>query len=97
MQVTDVVQIFLDMANVRLLPWPAHSPDLSPIETVWCMVAERQAHHHTLVTTVDELGHRVEAPWASVPVHAIQSLFDSMPRHINCQRWLFLVQISQNL
>ncbi|GFV65089.1 DUF4817 domain-containing protein [Trichonephila clavipes] len=34
------------------------------------------------VTTVDELWHRVEASWASVPVQAIQSLFDSMPRRI---------------
>ncbi|GFU30227.1 hypothetical protein TNCV_4447191 [Trichonephila clavipes] len=36
--------------------------------------------HHTPVTTVGELQYRVEAVWSSVPVHAIQSLFDSMPR-----------------
>ncbi|GFW72335.1 hypothetical protein TNCV_703721 [Trichonephila clavipes] len=42
----------------------------------------RLARHHTPVTTVDELWHRVEAALASVPVHAIQSLFDSMPRRI---------------
>ncbi|GFV47628.1 transposable element Tcb1 transposase [Trichonephila clavipes] len=27
------VRTFLDTENVRLLPWPARSPDLSPIET----------------------------------------------------------------
>ncbi|GFV74692.1 hypothetical protein TNCV_1178291 [Trichonephila clavipes] len=47
------------------------------------MVAERLARHHTPVTTVDELWYCVEAAWAFVPVHAIQSLFDSMPRHIS--------------
>ncbi|GFT29134.1 HTH_Tnp_Tc3_2 domain-containing protein [Trichonephila clavipes] len=47
------------------------------------MVAERLARHHTPVTTIDELWYRVEAAWSSVPVHAIQSLFDSMPRHIS--------------
>ncbi|GFT06378.1 hypothetical protein TNCV_1145631 [Trichonephila clavipes] len=29
------------------------------------------------VTTVEEQWYRVEATWASVPVHAIQSLLDS--------------------
>ncbi|GFT27137.1 hypothetical protein TNCV_40071 [Trichonephila clavipes] len=32
---------------------------------------------------VDELWHRVEAAWESVPVHSIQSPFDSMPRRIS--------------
>ncbi|GFW39894.1 probable RNA-directed DNA polymerase from transposon X-element [Trichonephila clavipes] len=32
---------------------------------------------------LDVLWHRVEAAWASVPVHAIQSLFNSMQRRIN--------------
>ncbi|GFT89404.1 hypothetical protein TNCV_4386901 [Trichonephila clavipes] len=42
------------------------------------MVAERLARHHTPVTTVHE--YRVEAAWSSVPVHAIQFLFDPMSR-----------------
>ncbi|GFT03790.1 hypothetical protein TNCV_3608181 [Trichonephila clavipes] len=37
----------------------------------------------TPIATVDELWYRVEAAWASVPVHAIQSQFDSMPRRIS--------------
>ncbi|GFV47331.1 hypothetical protein TNCV_4829871 [Trichonephila clavipes] len=35
-----IVRTFLDAENVRLLPWPAHSPYLSPIENVWFMLAE---------------------------------------------------------
>ncbi|GFY28873.1 hypothetical protein TNCV_4720051 [Trichonephila clavipes] len=37
-------------------------------------------HHQTPVATVDELWHLAEAAWSSVPVHAILSLFDSMPK-----------------
>ncbi|GFW92534.1 hypothetical protein TNCV_518511 [Trichonephila clavipes] len=44
------------------------------------MAVEGLAHHHAPVTTVDELWYRVEAAWSSVPVHAIQCLFDSMTR-----------------
>ncbi|GFW35860.1 hypothetical protein TNCV_1926911 [Trichonephila clavipes] len=47
------------------------------------MVAERLACHHTSVTTVDELWYCVEAAWSSVPVHSVQSLFDSMHRRIS--------------
>ncbi|GFW35647.1 uncharacterized protein TNCV_4434981 [Trichonephila clavipes] len=48
-------------------PLPTPSPDLSPIEKVWFMVAERLARHHTAVAMVDKLWHRVEAEWVSIP------------------------------
>ncbi|GFW31175.1 hypothetical protein TNCV_2577571 [Trichonephila clavipes] len=59
---------FLDTENVQLLPWPALSPDLTPIQNVWSIVSERQAGHHSPVTVVDEWWHRVEAAWAFVSV-----------------------------
>ncbi|GFX20877.1 hypothetical protein TNCV_79321 [Trichonephila clavipes] len=62
---------------------PALSPDFSPRENVWSMVADRLARHYAPVTTVDELLYRVEAAWASVPFHAIQSPFEQMPSHIS--------------
>ncbi|GFU49885.1 transposable element Tcb1 transposase [Trichonephila clavipes] len=81
--VTGIVLTFLHKVNARLFPLPARSPDFSSIKNVLSLVAERLACHHTAVTTVDELWHRVEAARASVPEHSIQSLFDSMPRHIS--------------
>ncbi|GFW89941.1 odorant receptor [Trichonephila clavipes] len=68
---------------IRTLQNLMFQQDLSPIENVWSMVAEIRARYHTPVTLVDELWHRVEAAWASISVHAIQSLFDSMPRRIS--------------
>ncbi|PRD26679.1 UNVERIFIED_CONTAM: hypothetical protein NCL1_37503 [Trichonephila clavipes] len=32
--VAGIVWTFLDTGNVRLLPWPTRSPDLSPVENV---------------------------------------------------------------
>ncbi|GFU64631.1 hypothetical protein TNCV_138801 [Trichonephila clavipes] len=69
--------------NVQLFSLPARSPVLSPTENVWSMVAKRLACHHMAVTTFDELWHRVEAAWFSVPVYAIQSLLNSMSRYIS--------------
>ncbi|GFX96175.1 hypothetical protein TNCV_2290641 [Trichonephila clavipes] len=59
------------------------SPHLSPIEIVWCMVAERLTCHRTPASTIDDLWHCVEAAWASIPIDALKSLFDSMPRCIS--------------
>ncbi|GFW67967.1 transposable element Tc3 transposase [Trichonephila clavipes] len=35
-----IVQRFFVNPQIQLLPWPAHSPDLSPIENMWSMVAQ---------------------------------------------------------
>ncbi|GFU22371.1 hypothetical protein NPIL_213011 [Nephila pilipes] len=71
---------YMSLLPLPLL-WPARSRDLSPIENIQSMVAERLAYHHKPVTTVDELSHRVETAWA-VLLNMATNLLDSMPRHI---------------
>ncbi|GFW46680.1 transposable element Tcb1 transposase [Trichonephila clavipes] len=39
--VARVVQRFFVNHQIELFPWPACSPDLSPIENMWSMVAQR--------------------------------------------------------
>ncbi|GFW24152.1 transposable element Tcb1 transposase [Trichonephila clavipes] len=39
--VARIVQRFFVNHQIELLPWPSRSPDLSPIENIWSMVAER--------------------------------------------------------
>ncbi|GFX01024.1 hypothetical protein TNCV_4579901 [Trichonephila clavipes] len=72
------------MESVRLLFCPArshkvHTKHVHTVENILSMVAKRLTCHHTPVTTVDEPRNSVEAAWESVPVHAIQFLFESMP------------------
>ena len=43
---------FFCAEKIRLLHWPARSPDFSPIESIWPTVANRLARHHTLITIV---------------------------------------------
>ncbi|GFW43751.1 transposable element Tcb2 transposase [Trichonephila clavipes] len=38
--VARIVQRFVVNHQIELLPWPARSPDLSPIENMWSMVAQ---------------------------------------------------------
>ncbi|GFU75638.1 transposable element Tcb1 transposase [Trichonephila clavipes] len=68
--------------QIELLPWPARSPDLSPIENMWPMVAQRLTQITPPAATPDQLWQRVEAAWSAEPQEHIQSLFESMPRRV---------------
>ncbi|GFX72355.1 transposable element Tcb1 transposase [Trichonephila clavipes] len=77
-----IVQKFFVNHQVELLPWPACFPDLSPIENMWSMVAQRLTQITPPAATPDQLWQRVEAAWSDVPREHIQSIFESIPRRV---------------
>ncbi|GFV95282.1 transposable element Tcb1 transposase [Trichonephila clavipes] len=77
-----IVQRFFVNHQIELLPWPARSPDLSPIENMRSMVAQRLTQFTSPAATPDQLWQRVEAAWSAVPQEHIQSLSGSMPRRM---------------
>ncbi|GFX85454.1 transposable element Tcb1 transposase [Trichonephila clavipes] len=80
--VARIFQRFFVNDQIELLPWPSLSPDFSPIENMWSMVAQRLTQITPPAATPDQLWQRVEAAWSAVPQEHIQSLFESMPRHV---------------
>ncbi|GFW47675.1 transposable element Tcb1 transposase [Trichonephila clavipes] len=63
--VARIVQRFF--VKIELLPWPARFPDLSPIENMWSMAAQRLTQIIPPAATPDQLWQRVEAAWSAVP------------------------------
>ncbi len=51
--------------GVTVLDWPANSPDLNPIENLWCIVKRKM--RDTRPNNADELKATVKETWASIP------------------------------
>ncbi|GFX42017.1 transposable element Tcb2 transposase [Trichonephila clavipes] len=61
-----------------VLPWPARSPDLSPIEHVWTRWEGNCSRPET-----GELTAQMQRLWQDLPQGVISDLIESMPRRIS--------------
>ncbi len=66
--------------GVTALDWPANSPDLNPIENLWCIVKRKM--RDTRPNNADELKATVKETWTSIPPQQCHKLITSMPRWI---------------
>ncbi|GFU99610.1 transposable element Tcb2 transposase [Trichonephila clavipes] len=64
--------------NRRTLPWPARSPDLSPVEHVWDLLKRQMPSCHS----VHDLELAVQDLWAHLPQENIRCLINSMPDRV---------------
>jgi hypothetical protein len=68
--------------KIKVLDWPAQSPDLNPIEHLWDHVKRQLNAYETYPTGMHELLCRVEAEWAKIPSEVTEKLVLSMPNRI---------------
>ncbi|GFY26619.1 transposable element Tc1 transposase [Trichonephila clavipes] len=71
-----VAQDFLH--HFQTLPWPARSPDLSPVEHVWDQLKRQVPSCHS----VHDLELAVQDLWAHLPQDNIRCLINSMPDRV---------------
>lgn len=74
---------FLQAQHVRVLPWPAMSPDLNPIEHMWDELGRRVKNRINPPETLEELRRALVAEWTNIPQGFIRNLIASMRRR--CQ------------
>ena len=75
-----VCQDFLNQNHIRVLPWPALSPDLSPIEHLWDELGRRVHHRQNPPETLQELRDVLVDEWNNIPQAFFQRLIGSMRR-----------------
>ncbi|GFV50262.1 transposable element Tc1 transposase [Trichonephila clavipes] len=64
--------------HFQTLPWPARSPDLSPVEHVWGQLKRQMPSCHS----VHDLELTVQDLWPHVPQDNIRCLINSMPDRV---------------
>ena len=68
--------------DIQVLPWPAQSPDLNPIEHLWVHLKKRLREYPTSSKGVNELWERVAEEWDQITPETCQRLIESMPRRV---------------
>ncbi len=77
------VQEWLSNQEFDVLPWPAQSPDLNPIEHLWSEVKRKLNKFDNPPKGMLELWERIECTWNEITPQICQNLIASMPRRIN--------------
>ena len=74
------VRDFLQDRNVSVLPWPAKSPDLNPIEHVWDLLDRRVRARAIPPRNVRELAGALVEEWGNISQQELANLVQSMRR-----------------
>lgn len=73
-------QDWLYQNDVQVMRWPAHSPDMNIIESVWADIMVKLRRNPP--DTFDELRHRVHVLWNEITPNYLQRLYEQLPRRV---------------
>lgn len=73
-----VTTAFLNANNVNVMPWPAKSPDINPIEHLWDALDRRVRKRQNQPRNLRELQNALVDEWNNIPQLEIQQLIRSM-------------------
>jgi transposase len=68
--------------SIKLLRWPAQSPDLNPIEHLWGYLKRKLNAYPTDPRSIEELWQRIQQEWVQIPPDVCYDLIASMPSRI---------------
>ena len=80
LHVAPVCIDFLQRQNIDVLPWPALSADMSPIEHLWDLLGRRVRQRRQQPRTLNELRQALAFEWRRLPQRLVRQLIGSMRR-----------------
>lgn len=80
---SGVVSEWIGRNNVNMLPFPAKSPDLNPIENVWAQLVKTIYNRNFRPANVEELWGAIENAWDNIDADYTRTLILSMNRRLN--------------
>lgn len=73
---------FFASKRVRVLPWPAKSPDLNPVENLWGILTHKVYAHGKQYGNVRDLKAAILNAWYNIPSETLLNLLHSMKNRI---------------
>lgn len=77
---SNLVKAKIQKLKLKVMDWPAKSPDLNPVELVWSILDKKLMA--TPIYNKSTLRKRLEEEWKSLSVDLCKSLVDSMPERL---------------
>jgi len=68
--------------GINILPWPACSPDLNPMENLWGIIVRRLYAENRQFATVDDLKNAIEEAWNGTEFEVLEHLVESMKNRV---------------
>uniref|UniRef100_A0A8R1HSC7 Tc1-like transposase DDE domain-containing protein n=1 Tax=Caenorhabditis japonica TaxID=281687 RepID=A0A8R1HSC7_CAEJA len=73
---------FLASKKIKVLDWPACSPNLNPIERVWGFLTRSVYKNGKQYNSISELKDAVRTEWSKIHPSYLENLSNSMPNRI---------------
>ena len=73
--------VYLRHRHENVLPWPAKSPDVSPIDHIWDELG-RKVRKRRYIHTLDYLQNALIDEWNNLPADTVQRYLNSMRRRL---------------
>ena len=82
-----IVRDYLQQEANDMLPWPALSPNMNPIEHVWYQIKRQLNQRYPLCQNLNELGAVIVQEWNLLEQYKLQCLVQGMRRRVNELYW----------
>lgn len=73
---------WFEAKNIKLMPWPAQSPDLNPIEHLWSIIKTKLGRFGEAPKGTHDLWDRVQEVSKDISLDTCRSLISSMPDRV---------------
>ena len=77
---SKLIKKYFEENQIKLLPWPAQSPDLNPIENLWGIISSKLSER--TINSTQNLKQEIMNIWGNIDKTTLKNLVYSMPNRL---------------